>query len=129
MSQALARTRLTIRHGPFVGPVLSRVVGIHAARAPLPVDRLQDALLVADSIAAHAPAFTPSDSLPVALRAGDGRLELRVGPLRSGGGARMLESAGVGGIMDKLADTIDVRRGSGGAEYVIVTLADGRPPA
>jgi hypothetical protein len=36
-------------HGPLVAPVLSRVVGMLAARAQCPVDRLDDALLVADA--------------------------------------------------------------------------------
>ena len=90
---ALDRTTVTIRQGPLIGPVLSRAVAIHAARAPLPVDRLNDALLVADAIAARAPAFCVGERLPVSLRAADGRLDLRIGPLREGGAERVLEGA------------------------------------
>ena len=41
------RTSATIAVGPLVGPVLARIVAIHGARADLPVDRLNDAVLVA----------------------------------------------------------------------------------
>jgi len=44
----LDRTRMTVAEGPLVGPVLARLVGIHAARAELPLDRLNDAVLVAE---------------------------------------------------------------------------------
>ena len=40
--------------GPLVAPVLGRVVGMLTARADCPIDRLDDALLVADAIAAKA---------------------------------------------------------------------------
>lgn len=129
---ALERTRLTIRHGPLVGPVLSRLVGIHAARAPLPVDRLQDALLLADAIAAQAPAYAPSDRLPVSLRGADGRLELRVGPLRAGGAARVLEDAevdGAGNVIRRLADDVRIRPATSGAEYLLLTIGTGEPGA
>ena len=41
-------TSVSIAAGPLVGPVLRRVVGMLAARADLPLDRLDDAVLVAD---------------------------------------------------------------------------------
>ena len=50
--------RLVVRNGPLVGAVLSRVVGMLAARALCPIDRLDDALLVTDAIAAHAGDYT-----------------------------------------------------------------------
>ena len=49
-------THVSIASGPLVGPVLRRVVGMLAARADLPLDRLDDAVLVADLIASRAPA-------------------------------------------------------------------------
>jgi serine/threonine-protein kinase RsbW len=125
---SLDHTRLAIRQGPLVGPVLARVVGIHAARAPLPMDRLQDALLIADAVAARAPAYALSEHLPVALRAADGRLELRVGPLRAGGATRVLEGAevaGAGNVIERLADEIRIRPGSSGSEYLVIALGGG----
>jgi hypothetical protein len=124
------RTRVTVVNGPLVGPVLSRVVGIHAARAELPVDRLNDAVLVADAIAARAPAFTVGDRLPVSIQSGPGRLEIRLGPLRAGGGNLVLEGAAlpeVGGVIERLADSVRVRDGAGGDEYLVIRI-ESEPP-
>ena len=126
------RTRVTIAVGLLVGPVLSRVVGIHAARAELPVDRLNDAVLVADAIAARAPAFTVGDRLPVSVQSGHGRLEIRVGPLRPGGGRQVLEGAAlpsVGSVIERLADDVRVREGAGGDEYLVVRVGAASDPA
>jgi len=128
----LDRTRVTVAVGPLVGPVVSRVVGIHAARAALPLDRLSDAVLVADAIAARGPAFTVGDRLPVSLQSGAGRLEIRVGPLRPGGGKRVLEGAAlpaVGSVIERLADSVRVREGAGGDEYLVIRIdAAPQPP-
>jgi serine/threonine-protein kinase RsbW len=123
------RTRVTIANGPLVGPVLSRVVGIHASRAELPVDRLNDAVLIADAVAARAPAYAVGDRLPASVQSSGGRLELRVGPLRAGGGQRVLEGAALpalGGVIERLADTVRVREGAGGDEYLVIRIEAGR---
>ena len=57
-------------NGPLVAPVLSRGVGMPAARAQCPVDRLDDALLVADAIAAHTQTHTTDGHVTVRLVAG-----------------------------------------------------------
>ncbi len=122
------RTRVTVAVGPLVGPVLARVVAIHAARADLPVDRLNDAVLVADAVAAQAPAFAVDGRLPVSLQSAPGRLELRIGPLRAGGGRRVLEGAAlpeVGSVIDRLSDGVKVRAGAGGDEYLVIRIGDG----
>ncbi len=124
------RTRVTVAVGPFVGPVLSRIVGIHAARAELPFDRLNDAVLVADAIAARAPAFTVGARLPVSIQSGPGRLELRIGPLRPGGGRGVIEGAalpGVGSVIERLADDVRVREGAGGDEYLVLRIDASAP--
>lgn len=121
------RTRLTVAVGPLVGPVLARVVSTHAARAELPLDRLNDAVLVADAIAARAPAFAVRDRLPVSVRSDLGRLELRVGPLRAGGARRLLEEAAlpeVGSVIERLTDAVKVTPASGGDEYLVLRIGD-----
>ena len=126
------RTCVTVAVGPLVGPVLSRVVGIHAARAELPVDRLNDAVLVADAIAARGPAFTVADRLPVSVQSGRGRLEIRIGPLRPGGGRRVSEGAalpGIGSVIERLADAVRVREGAGGDEYLVIRIDALQPEA
>ena len=119
------RTRVTVAVGPLVGPVLARVIGIHAARADLPIDRLNDAVLVADAIAARGPAFVAGLRLPVSVQSAPGRLEIRVGPLRPGGGQRILDGAAlpaVGNVIERLADAVRVRDGAGGSEYLTVRI-------
>lgn len=123
------RTRLTVTLGPLVGPVLSRVVGIHAARAGLPVDRLSDAILVADAIAARAPAFAVASRLPLSVQSAPGRLEVRLGPLRPGGAQRVLDGAAlpaVGNVIERLADVVRISEGSGDGEYLVIRI-DAQP--
>jgi serine/threonine-protein kinase RsbW len=118
-------THVSIGAGPLVGPVLRRVVGMLAARADLPLDRLDDAVLVADLIAARAPAHTPSETVDVALASGPRSLALRVGPLRSGGGRALVVDAavpGVGNVIEQLADGLDIEI-DGEQEYLLVRLA------
>jgi anti-sigma regulatory factor (Ser/Thr protein kinase) len=64
------------RNGPLLGPVLSRVIGMLAARAQCPIDRLDDALLVADTIAAHSPDYALDGGVRVDLAASEGVIEL-----------------------------------------------------
>ena len=77
MSDATA-TSVSIAAGPLVGPVLRRVVGMLAARADLPLDRLDDAVLVADVIAARAPSHSVDEQVTVALTPGERTLGLRI---------------------------------------------------
>jgi hypothetical protein len=118
-------TKVSIAAGPLVGPVLRRVVGMFAARADLPLDRLDDAVLVADVVAARAPAHVADDTVDVALASSTRSLDLCVGPLRSGGGRALVVDAavpGVGNVIEQLADGVDVET-YGDQEFLRVTLA------
>jgi hypothetical protein len=118
-------TTVSIAAGPLVGPVLRRVVGMFAARADLPLDRLDDAVLVADVVAARAPAHVAEATVDVALASSTRSLDLCVGPLRSGGGRALVVDAavpGVGNVIEQLADGIDVET-DGDQEFLRVTLA------
>ena len=126
-SGAEALTTVSIVAGPLVGPVLRRVVGMLAARADLPLDRLDDAVLVADLIAARAPAHMVEGRVDVALEPGPRSLSLRVGPLREGGGEALIVDAavpGVGNVIEQLADELTVSTADGGdGEFLHVRLA------
>ena len=118
-------TTVSIAAGPLVGPVLRRVVGMLAARADLPLDRLDDAVLVADLIAARAPAHVAGSRVDVALEPGARSLSLRVGPLRAGGGEALIVDAavpGVGNVIEQLADEVSVESEEG-RDFLRVTLA------
>ena len=99
------RTRVIVTSGPLAGAVLARVVGISASRADLPVDRLDEALILADAIAAHAPAHVTDGRIELSCRTTAGCLEMRLGPLRSGGATRMLEDGapGAGNVIHRFA--------------------------
>jgi serine/threonine-protein kinase RsbW len=115
---------LAVRQGPLLGPVLSRVVGMLAARAQCPIDRLDDALLVADAVAAHAPAFTRDGPVRVTVRAHDGGLELSVTGLGAGGADGLLSAAdlpGVGNVLRQVADDVTTE-GDGADERLVVRL-------
>jgi hypothetical protein len=118
-------TVVSIASGPLVGPVLRRVVGMLAARADLPLDRLDDAVLVADLIAARAPAHSRDDAVQVTLECESRSLDLRVGPLRPGGGQALVVDAavpGVGNVIEQLADELAVEP-EDGSEYLRLRLA------
>ena len=123
-ADGLPETRLSVAAGPLVGPVLRRVVGMLAARADLPLDRLDDAVLVADVIASRASAWS-DDLVQVTLQPGERTLWLRVGPLRKGGAEALLDEAAVpdvGSVITKLADEVQVDAESEG-DFLRVRLA------
>jgi hypothetical protein len=114
--------RVRVRTGPLVSPVLSRVVGMLAARAQCPIDRLDDAMLLTDAVAAHAPAHARDGHVRIAVRADDRSLELRVAELREGGAQALVADAalpGVGNVFEQIADAISTVRGEGGEELVL----------
>ena len=103
---------MVVRNGPLLGPVLSRVIGMLAARAQCPIDRLDDALLVADTVAAHGPDYARNGALRVELAAREGVIELTVAALRPRGAEEMLSAAelpGVGNVLERVADAVEVR--------------------
>jgi hypothetical protein len=125
-AEAGHRVDVSIVSGPLVGPVLSRVVGMLAARADLPVDRLDDAVLIADSIAACAPAYVRDGKVDVSVESGEHRLEMSVGPLHEGGGKALLSDAavpGVGNVVERLTDEVWVDAAEDGAEFLHLRLA------
>jgi len=116
---------VSIASGPFVAPVLRRVVGMLAARADLPLDRLDDAVLVADLIAARAPAHVLAATVDIELETGPRMLSLQVGPLRPGGGQALIVDAavpGVGSVIEQLADDVSVGTNTD-HEVLVVRLA------
>ena len=114
---------LRVAPGPLVGPVLSRLIGMMAARASCPVDRLENALLVADALAAHGPAHVLDGSLDVVITTAERSLELSVGPLRPDGGSALLaETAipGVGNVIERIVDVVSVDPDPDGEGEILV---------
>jgi hypothetical protein len=107
-----ARATLVATDPSLLGPVLARVVGMLAARAQAPIDRLDDALLLSDAVAAHAPSHAVGGRVEIRVDARRSALSLEVRSLVPGGGAALLEAAsvpGVGNVLRHVADETDVR--------------------
>jgi serine/threonine-protein kinase RsbW len=108
---------LRVTAGPLVAPVLSRVVGMLTARAQCPIDRLDDALLLADAVAAHAPRFSIDGCLSVKVRTDVEGLSLVVDGLRPDAGRDLVAAAelpGVGNVLQRVADEVGEEPGGHG---------------
>jgi serine/threonine-protein kinase RsbW len=115
-------TTVRVSNDALVGAVLGRVVGMLAARAQCPIDRLDDALLLTDAVSAHARRHTKNGTVHVDVSAGESGLELRVADLREGGAEALLHDAalpGVGNVLERVADDIKPRNGPDGDELVL----------
>lgn len=127
-SAELNEAHLTVRHGPLAAPVLGRVVGMLAARADCPIDRLDDALLIADAVAAGAGSCSEDGRIGVLVRAQSGAVELTIGPLREDGAQRLIASAelpGVGNVLERVADELSPEHRNGDGEYLRIRMAFG----
>jgi serine/threonine-protein kinase RsbW len=116
---------MLVRNTPLLAPVLTRVIGMLAARAQCPIDRLDDALLVADTVAAHGPDHALNGTVIVALAAEEGQLELTIGALRPDGAKALLADAelpGVGNVLERVADLVEARRDGDGGEQLHIRL-------
>lgn len=103
-----------VRRGPLVGPVLGRVVGMLAARAQCPIDRLDDAMLLTDAVAAHAPTHSVDEHVRVEVRADAEGIVMRIAALEPDGAESLVGDAdlpGVGNVFSRVADEVQARGG------------------
>ena len=97
-------------------------MGVLAARRDLSVDRLSDALLVTDALAAAAPTGFADDRVRFSLADRDDGVDLRLGPLENGSAERIrgqLEVPEVGGTLEVLTDRLSVDQSADG-NYLVV---------
>jgi serine/threonine-protein kinase RsbW len=109
----------------LLGPVLARMVGALAARRDLSVDRVSDAVLVTDAIAAAAPASFSDGRVRLGLDDRGEGLALRIGPMQAGAAQRIREGLDVpdlGGSLESLADELTVEESTDG-EYLVIRFA------
>jgi serine/threonine-protein kinase RsbW len=128
-SSDLARTSgVSLAPSALAGKVLPRVVCVLAARAHFTTDRISDAELVADELVSRAFSWSVNAHLTVAVSVAPRELELRVGPLRSGGAQGLIEYAESGAgtaVLEKLTDDRRVAS-DGSAETLELRLRDSR---
>jgi serine/threonine-protein kinase RsbW len=119
-------TDLRVGSPELVGPVLGRAISALAARREVSVDRISDAVLLSDAISAAAPeAFQDGNVVSISIADREDGVELRVGPMASGGADRLrdgLELPQVGGSLESLADELRSEQDDDG-EYLVVGIA------
>jgi anti-sigma regulatory factor (Ser/Thr protein kinase) len=116
------RTEVTIDHSELLAPVLARIVGALVARHELSIDRVSDAVLISDAIAAAAPKRFADGRVRLGLEERPAGIDLRLGPLEPGATADIrkdLEVPDVGGSLEALADELTVEKSDDG-EYLII---------
>ena len=122
-------TEIVVGRSELLGPVLARIVGALAARRDISVDRLSDAILLTDAIAAAAPGRFADGAVKLALADGDGGLELRLGPMENGGAEEIREELAVpqaGGSLEALADEFAVE-GAADGDYLAIRFSSAAP--
>jgi anti-sigma regulatory factor (Ser/Thr protein kinase) len=121
-------TSVAVAPAAQLAHILARVVTALAARARFSLDRLSDAQLVADAIVAHAPESLDGAHLALGIDTSDRRLDIRVGPLRSGQAQALVRQSAVGGLgplLEKLTDDVEVENVDDG-ELLRLRLVDRR---
>jgi len=112
--------------GAVLSGVLGRTVAMLAARANFSLDRLSDAQLVSDAVAAHALGHAAASALRVQVDDDERALAIRVGPLTADGGERVVKESdlpGVGLLLEHLVDDVAVTR-DGDAETLELRIAE-----
>lgn len=108
-----ADVAVSVCEGPLSGPVLSSLVAGMAARAGLSVERVTEAQMLSDTIAAHAYALIVGRHVHMTVSLDDGALAISIGTLRPDGarelvGASSVPGLGEGPLLEKLATDINV---------------------
>jgi serine/threonine-protein kinase RsbW len=123
--EVLRETRVRVPAGELAAPVLSRVIGMYAARADFTVDRLSDAILLSDAISSQEPGEFPDATAQVEITELDSAFSVRLGPLREGAGERLLKRMRIpelGASLEGLADEMSVQSDDTG-EFVVMRIA------
>jgi serine/threonine-protein kinase RsbW len=111
------------------GAVLSHVIGMLASRADLSIDRLADTQLLGDAVSATSSREFAEGRMEISIADREGCLEIRVGPLVSGGSERLLREmelpGPLKGSLRALASDVEVESADG-AERLLIKIDDPR---
>jgi serine/threonine-protein kinase RsbW len=122
-------TELQVGTPELLGPVLSRALTALAARHEITVDRISDAMLLADAISAAAPRAFADGQVRLSIADRPEGVELKVGPMASGAAEGLRSSLAlpeVGGSLETLADEVRTEA-DGAGEYLVVAIAAAAP--
>jgi anti-sigma regulatory factor (Ser/Thr protein kinase) len=110
----------------FLGAVLGRLARALAARARFSLDRFSDVYLITDALAAHAARAAQGPRIAFGVSTNSRRLELTIGPFRSGSGSELREEQPVrdlGSALVLLSDALEIES-SNGDEMLRVVMTD-----
>ena len=113
---------LRVDPGPLAGPATSRVVSMLAPRAGVPIDRLDDALIVCDALITHARGNLLDEHLDIRVEIDRRCLRLLVCGLQSGGGERLIASTTLpesGNLLERRSEELEVQPGSAGEKLAL----------
>jgi serine/threonine-protein kinase RsbW len=135
-----APQRAQIDHGDAVevvvapwrlsAPIFDRLVTGLAARAGFSIDRLSDVQLVVDALTARLKRAVVDDRIRLTARTRKRGIELRVSPLRAGGGTMLVSDSAIGDlgpVIGRLADEVATSLEADG-EVLAIVLSDRRTP-
>jgi len=118
-------TEIQVGAAELLGPVLSRALTALAARQEITVDRISDAMLLADAISAAAPRGFADGKVKLSIADRPEGVELKIGPMESGAADGLRSSLSlpdVGGSLETLADEVRTEA-DGEGEYLVVAIA------
>ncbi|MBS1861501.1 MAG: ATP-binding protein [Actinobacteria bacterium] len=118
-------TELQVGSPELLGPVLSRALTALAARHEITVDRISDAMLLADAISAAAPAGFEDGQVKLSIVDRPEGVELKVGPMASDAAVGLRDSLALpdlGGSLETLADEVRTEA-DGDGEYLVLGIA------
>lgn len=121
------RSRLVVSCGDLARALAGRFVAALGAETELGLDRVEEAVLVAEAAADRCGELTPSGDLEIAVSVHERRLELRVGPLEPGAARRLLAADAArpgGGAIRRLASSVETRRLRSDAELLVVVVGE-----
>lgn len=117
--------------GDLAGGVLPAVVAMLAGRAACPLDRLEEALLLTDALAAHAPGRSPDGIAHLGLQIDEHGLQVTVHGLSRDGAAGLIDDATlplVGAVLERVADEMHTEHDDGAATERLVLRVDYTAP-
>jgi anti-sigma regulatory factor (Ser/Thr protein kinase) len=116
-------TLMTVAPTAVARTVVPRVLSTLAARAYFSTDRISDTQILADALVSHSDASIGSSHLSVGVSVEPRNLQLRIGPLRSGGADELFDKTDdLAGVLERLTDGHTVSA-SGSSEVLDLRLA------
>jgi serine/threonine-protein kinase RsbW len=123
------QTEISVASTELLAPVLARIVGALAARRDLSIERVSDAVLLTDAIAATAPGHFAEGRVTLVLADAEDGIELRLGPMEEGAAEQIREELSlpaVGGSLETLADALAAEK-DGEGDYLAVRFSSPAP--